>query len=107
MQEDAAPAGRPVQKLSLIHICTAGHRISSYAPRSIATAVRAADAASGQYRREMEGAGGIAVFAEASCVRHCARGWVSFLSARKKLSPFLLLAAGRCGKQASGMDACP
>lgn len=29
-------------------IRTAGHRISSYAPRSIATAVRAADAASGQ-----------------------------------------------------------
>ena len=44
--------------------------------------------------------GGIAVFAEVSRVRHCVCACFSFLSGRKRLLPFLSLAAGFCGKQA-------
>ena len=43
--------------------------------------------------------GGIAVFAEVSRVRHCVCACFSFLSGRKRLLPFLSLAAGFCGKQ--------
>ena len=44
--------------------------------------------------------GGIAVFAEVRRVRHCVCACFSFLSGRKRLLPFLSLAAGFCGKQA-------
>ena len=38
---------------------------------------------------------GIAVFAEANHVRHCARACVSFLSARKRFSPFFIARGSR------------
>ena len=49
---------------------------------------------------KQRGSGGIAVFAEVSRAWHCVCACFSFLSAGKRLPPFLSLAADFCGKQA-------